>query len=362
MTIPAVQGPRAASSPAGAGRLDWIDTTRGIGIVLVVYAHAIRGIATAHYLTDIPFFMAQDRFIYSFHMPLFFLISGLFARTGLRHGRMGFLIGRIRQIAYPYFLWSALFVLLTSTIAAANHHGKLSELWGILWTPVGQYWFLYTLFLCQVLVMIPGRYTLALLAIAGLALVARYGPASMAIRTFYFLPYFATGIYLTADRIARIFADERRVLAIATIAWAAFLALYLIVPDALTPATLLGHIAVAFCGIAGTFAIGLLVASRLPVLALLGAASMPIYLMHSFVSAAARAAWLKLHLVGSPLMVAEGTVAGLLIPYLVARAVHRANLEWLLGFGPVRRTSPALEVSRAKADVASVNQEGGALP
>ena len=55
-----------AHPPAG-GRLEWIDVARGIGIVAVVVGH----VWTRGGLRDA---------MYSFHMPLFFLLSGLLSR------------------------------------------------------------------------------------------------------------------------------------------------------------------------------------------------------------------------------------------------------------------------------------------
>ncbi len=51
----------------GGGRLEWIDVARGIGIIAVVVGH----VWTRGPLRDA---------VYSFHMPLFFLLSGLLAR------------------------------------------------------------------------------------------------------------------------------------------------------------------------------------------------------------------------------------------------------------------------------------------
>lgn len=46
-------------------RLEYIDLAKGIGIILVVIGHSINGHGiTGHYIS-------------SFHMPLFFLLSGL---------------------------------------------------------------------------------------------------------------------------------------------------------------------------------------------------------------------------------------------------------------------------------------------
>ncbi|AEG48901.1 acyltransferase 3 [Sphingobium chlorophenolicum L-1] len=53
--------------PPGGGRLEWIDVARGIGIVAVVVGH----VWTRGGLRDA---------MYSFHMPLFFLLSGILSR------------------------------------------------------------------------------------------------------------------------------------------------------------------------------------------------------------------------------------------------------------------------------------------
>jgi len=54
----------------------WVDYFKAIGIILVVYGHSARGLHAAHLPFDQDMFMAFDAAIYSFHMPLFFFISG----------------------------------------------------------------------------------------------------------------------------------------------------------------------------------------------------------------------------------------------------------------------------------------------
>lgn len=57
-----------------------LDVCRGIGMVLVIYAHAIEN--TFSEGPDIlGFGFSQWRLIYTFHMPLFFFISGVFHRS-----------------------------------------------------------------------------------------------------------------------------------------------------------------------------------------------------------------------------------------------------------------------------------------
>ena len=74
-------------------RMDYIDTLKGIGILFVVYAHV-------NY-APLPLSL-----IYSFHMPLFFLISGMLFRGG-RYGKFSvFLRRRFATLILPYLVFS----------------------------------------------------------------------------------------------------------------------------------------------------------------------------------------------------------------------------------------------------------------
>lgn len=73
-------------------RKEWIDIAKGIGILLVVFGHSIG------YLDD-----AGNRFILSFHMPLFFFLSGLCARRS--NGEfVPFLKKKVRTLLVPQML------------------------------------------------------------------------------------------------------------------------------------------------------------------------------------------------------------------------------------------------------------------
>ena len=71
--------PLADAIPAARPRSAALDVARGIGIVLVVWGHAIIGVQGA--LGDAPAGRFAVIAIYAVHMPLFFFLSGLLSRS-----------------------------------------------------------------------------------------------------------------------------------------------------------------------------------------------------------------------------------------------------------------------------------------
>ena len=70
-------------------RIDYLDVAKGIGIFLVVWAHA-RG--------------AFSGYIYQFHMPLFFLISGYLYHDN--HPVKIFIVRKIKSLYIPFVFWN----------------------------------------------------------------------------------------------------------------------------------------------------------------------------------------------------------------------------------------------------------------
>ncbi len=129
-------------------RLEWVDVARGIGIFLVVVGHAMRGLLATGIGVRTPVEQAVDDWIYAFHMPLFFLLSGLFlARTvALPWGR--FVRGRLATIAYPYLVWSYISLAMKLAVASRVNVAPDPRAFAtILYQPIEQFWFLYVLFL-----------------------------------------------------------------------------------------------------------------------------------------------------------------------------------------------------------------------
>ncbi len=127
----------------------WVDYAKAIGIILVVYGHVARGVFNAGLPMDEGEFVLVDSIIYSFHMPLFFFLSGLFFFDSLqKRGRGGLIINKVDTIVYPFIVWSLLQGLFEVVLSNyTNGQVTLTEVFSLLWMPRAQFWFLYALFL-----------------------------------------------------------------------------------------------------------------------------------------------------------------------------------------------------------------------
>ncbi len=151
-------------------RTDWVDYGKGIGIILVVYGHLLSSAYNGGITIPEHFFALSDSIVYGFHMPLFFLLSGLFVEGSLqKRGIKSYLFEKFSRIAYPYLTWSILQVSVEVLFSSQSHQGaSLTDLTAIFHRPWGQFWFLYALFLMHIAHAIFskfGRYSTGLLFI-----------------------------------------------------------------------------------------------------------------------------------------------------------------------------------------------------
>lgn len=134
----------------------WLNYARGMGMLLVVLGHALADSfpsAGKEHPSQILFTL-----IYSFHMPLFFFLSGFLAYKLLyitdMKGKMQFVCQRFSRLMIPYFVVALIYVPLDwlfSRFATVQDQGNLlvNLLTGV--NPAFQLWTLYALFICAVL-------------------------------------------------------------------------------------------------------------------------------------------------------------------------------------------------------------------
>jgi len=96
------------------GRLISIDIARGIGILLVVLGHTL---AEANYHVQNAAVLFLGQLIYSFHMPLFFFISGMFFKPEMRFSEM--LKRRFDSLLKPY-LFTIFLIYFVSVLYDKN--------------------------------------------------------------------------------------------------------------------------------------------------------------------------------------------------------------------------------------------------
>lgn len=78
-------------------KIDWINALRAIGIITVVIGH-----------NDTIF----TKYIYSFHMPLFFFLSGLTYDSDKWNDGFGYMKRKAKALLFPYFLYSAFLYII----------------------------------------------------------------------------------------------------------------------------------------------------------------------------------------------------------------------------------------------------------
>lgn len=167
------------SDGLGGGNRDCsIDILKGFGIILVLVAHSLGGYV--------------HTFAYSFHMPLFFLVTGYFCKP---KPVLASLRGDFMRLFVPFFFTAFVMLLVSLALSpfdiegvkspsytfealiygngsSVNHH----KLWGN-WSVVGSVWFLPALFWAKTTYNIFLQYNRKylpwfVLAIGGLAAIA----------------------------------------------------------------------------------------------------------------------------------------------------------------------------------------------
>jgi fucose 4-O-acetylase-like acetyltransferase len=140
-------------------RLHWVDYLKGIAIFQVVYRHILIGMDRSGLFVDnvrhvslIPdFIWSANNVFYSFRMPLFFILSGVFLQNSLKKRSTGtFLLNRFEYLIYPYFIWASIQICLQ--LAAPHSQANASRSWQdfgyIFYQPqkLDQFWYLPALF------------------------------------------------------------------------------------------------------------------------------------------------------------------------------------------------------------------------
>ncbi len=326
--------------PVNTARNVWVDYAKAIGIILVVYGHVARGVFNAGLINDRDLYKLVDSVIYSFHMPLFFFLSGIFFLASLaKRDSISFLLGKVDTIFYPYVVWS----LLQGGVAIVlshylNTHTSLSEVLSFAWLPRAQFWFLYVLFFVFAFALLVYRrsdYRWSIVVFAGSICLYLFGgllPGSYIIFMLsHNFVYFAAGV--VAAFLLQKFAGCSLM---GLILFASLFVLsqwifqvggeFYFEAENGAVKLLLGLIGIGLV----VFFAQWLAQYNLPWLAYLGRHSMTIYLVHILAGSGCRVILqYGLGVTNTTIQLLLGTLGGLLLPLLFYLGCNRFGLGWL---------------------------------
>ena len=109
----------SAAKPPITQRVEFVDTARGIAMLCIVLGHL--GVAPINWV------------VYTFHVPIFFLITGWFVST--KQGTGAFAKRRARTLLVPYAATCAV-LCVGKVIQAAIEGGAEEVLAAAVWWPV----------------------------------------------------------------------------------------------------------------------------------------------------------------------------------------------------------------------------------
>jgi fucose 4-O-acetylase-like acetyltransferase len=336
-------------------RLTYLDLVRAFGIVMVVLGHAVDSIIRSGDLAYDPvLFNGAFRTIYSFHMPLFFLLAGLSQQLSSRRSPAVVARSVLPALIYPYVLWTLItFGLKLAFPGAAHAVPRASELvWHILADPIDHLWFLHMLVIVRLIWLgfemlgSPALVRLAAAVPAALVVIdSALGFTGFPAWIFYWSAFFGIGTLLPAARLPELPARIRLVAAV--LGFALWLAIVVGVPDLNGDVPSVVRLIAALAAATAILSLASFapppthLATRL--FAFLGEASLAIYLAHPIVGSVVRQALTRFVEIGADELVPVYLAAGLAVPataYAVAVLIGRRTgvpVSLLLGFGAARR-------------------------
>lgn len=313
--------------------------------MLVVVGHTGRGLSGQAFSDGEELLSTMDQAIYAFHMPLFFILSGI--TFGMRPpiSINPSLRGRVWRLIYPLVIWTYIFLALQA-FAGDNSNARSDWMGVLVWPvpPVAHFWFLWALLLITVLLAIVRMLCLSAMSdiqfwistLVAASIISFSVTLPGHLTPFFgaglsYLPVFAVGGLIGASSFVR--SVPNRVFA--SIAGTAFMIgllatvfLYFGVPRHLSGTVLSLLLIVPLMAISGRYALFRWAQG----IAFLGVISMPIYVMHTIFSAGLRIMLLQVGLDSLLIHFVLGTVIGIIGPLIFYILLKRQKALHYVGF------------------------------
>lgn len=190
----------------GKTREPLLDFIKAYAIILVVIGHCMQyGSGNEYFVKELYFDNFIFKIIYSFHMPLFALISGyLLYYTISRRDSISAIKREVSSVLIPVIAWSASYYLIFRGNEIFNA-GWLSYLKSLLKFCLTDIWFLWAVFWCAVAIIVINKLFKDNLIAYGIMLIfLLFVPEKMNSHYYIFLyPYFVFGYLWNKHNLAR---------------------------------------------------------------------------------------------------------------------------------------------------------------
>lgn len=155
-------------------RLLSFDALKLFAIYLVIWGHCIQE------FNSLPCHeISMYRYIYSFHMPLFMMISGFFSVSSLKLKFIIFIKKKFKDLIYPVLAWGSIGWIVFEAQNSFHYGNSSFCFWGLFsdyyW--IADFWFLKSCFICYVLAYlechskIQKKYSITMFIVAGFAII-----------------------------------------------------------------------------------------------------------------------------------------------------------------------------------------------
>lgn len=141
-------------------RQSWVDFARGIAIILVLYRHVFSGLKSTAGVSAGEYMYLEHLNImfFSFRMPLFFIVSGIFLSASFaKRDLKRYIENKAATILYPLFVWGILQITIQLVFSKyVNENRTFYDYLYLIYSPrrVDQFWYLSALFNVSVLYVI----------------------------------------------------------------------------------------------------------------------------------------------------------------------------------------------------------------
>lgn len=142
-------------------RNPFLDILKAYAIILVVWGHCIQyGAGQAYGDNNLYYENVVFQTIYSFHMPLFILISGFLFGFSIKKGWIECIHKKFHTLLVPSFVWAILFfaIALGEKLVCNEPITLWASVKGYLMYALFSFWFLWAIFGCSLLVALVNRF------------------------------------------------------------------------------------------------------------------------------------------------------------------------------------------------------------